>query len=139
MHRYLALPLALALLSTAGCPGGHGDALEPGAASHAEDHYVRNIDLSTTRGEVGRPFESAITWEDNYLTEIELTATGLPPGLSLNPPKRIIAGTPTRAGFFTVEVAVRKKFERDEFHKTQPDERWWPARLQIEIYAPLAE
>jgi hypothetical protein len=130
---------ALSISCICACAGGHGDALEPGAASRSETHYVRNIDLTTSRGEVGRPFESIITWEDNYLSEFELTATGLPPGLSLDPPKKRIAGTPTRAGFFTVEVAVRKRFERGELHKSQPDERWWPARLQIDIYAPLKE
>jgi hypothetical protein len=133
MRNTLSVVFALSLA----CAGGKAEPVEPGAAPPGEDHYVHQIQLTNTRGEVGRPFAAEITWEDNYLTAVEISASGLPPGLVLDQAKRLISGTPTRAGFFTVELAVRKQVDRERLHKPTPDERWWPARQQIEIYAPM--
>ncbi|HUH03036.1 MAG TPA: Ig domain-containing protein [Kofleriaceae bacterium] len=133
MRHTLLVVFALSLA----CAGGQAGPVQPGSAAQGDDHYVHNLRLTNTRGEVGRPFTAEITWEDNYLTAVEISASGLPPGLSLDQAKRVISGTPTRAGFFTVELAVRKHVDRERLHKPSPDERWWPARQEIEIYTPM--
>ncbi len=109
----------------------------PQRVAPEDDHWVRDIRLSTTRGEVGRPFRADITWRDNYLQDVEVAASGLPPGVELVPGERAIAGKPTRAGFFQVQIAVRKNVKRGRFHKPKPDERWWRETFEVEIYAPV--
>jgi hypothetical protein len=113
--------------------GGPAQPAEPAQP----DHWVRDIELSAVRGEIGKPFSAEVTYDTNYLREPEWSVTGLPPGLKFDPAKRTIGGVPTAAGFFTVNVAVRKVAPRDKAtHRPQPDERWWPATFQIEVYKP---
>jgi hypothetical protein len=107
------------------------------APAPGDDHWVRDIELSHTRGEVGRPFRAEVTWKDNYLTDVELAVTGLPEGLSFDDKQRSIVGKPARAGFFTVNVALRKQIERGPYHRPKPDERWWRGVFELEIYAPI--
>ena len=101
--------------------------------------WVRDIRLDTVRGEVGRPFKSRLTWNDNYIEEPEFDVDGLPPGLRFDPATRAITGTPRRAGFFTVNVAIRKRVPPSSTHRPKPDERWWPASFEFEIYRPMTD
>lgn len=103
------------------------------------DVWVRDIQLEPLRGEAGRPFEATLTWRDNYIKQPELEVTGLPPGLRFDPAARKLLGTPKRAGFFTVNVAIRKQVSTESGHRPSPDERWWPASFQLEIYAPMKD
>ena len=101
--------------------------------------WVRDIQLDNLRGEVGRPFESRLTWRDNYIEQPDFDVSGLPPGLAFDPASRRIIGTPKRAGFFTVNVAIRKHVPPKAGHRPHPDERWWPASFELEIYAPVSD
>lgn len=103
------------------------------------DVWVRDIQLEPRRGEVGKPFEATLTWRDNYIKEPEFDVSGLPPGLAFDPVARAIKGTPKRAGFFTVNVAIRKRVSGETGHRPAPDERWWPASFEVEIYAPMKD
>ena len=107
-------------------------------ATESEDrHWVRDIELSNTRGELDRPFTSELSWRDNYLTEVEYSVTNLPPGLRFDAASKRIVGIPEREGFFTVHIAIRKKVDRGFGHKPKPDERWWRADFELQIYRPL--
>ncbi len=122
------------LLALAACFSTHAEPAQPDT-----DHSVNNIELSTTRGEVGKPFDSQLTWQDNYIQEPEIQISGLPPGLHFDSARRTIVGKPTQAGFFTVNVAVRKKVNKGNFHRPKVNERWWPAEIEIEIYEPMKD
>lgn len=122
------------LLALPACFSTHAEPAEP-----ETNHSVDNIALSTTRGEVGKPFESQLTWQDNYITEPEIQISGLPPGLHFDAAKRTVVGTPTQDGFFTVDIAVRKKVDKSDFHRPKIDERWWPAEIEISIYKPMKD
>lgn len=124
-----------ALLAGAACTTTQG--ARPTGSS--PDVWVRDIQLEPRRGEVGRPFEATLTWRDNYIKEPEFDVSGLPPGLSFDPASRTIKGTPKHAGFFTVNVAIRKRVVRETGHRPTPDERWWPASFQVEIYKPMKD
>lgn len=103
-----------------------------------DDHYVRDIKLSATRGEVGRPFRADITWTTNYLEDDpEISVSGLPPGVALDAGARALVGKPEREGFYTVHVAVRKRARRGATDRPKPDERWWREQFQVEIYKPI--
>src|SRR5690606_440177 len=101
--------------------------------------WVRDIKLDNVRGEVGRPFQSRLTWRSNYIGEAdaEIDVSGLPPGLRFDRATRAIVGTPTEAGFYKVNVAVRQPPPPEPAHRPHPDERWWPATFELEIYAPI--
>jgi len=120
------------LLALPACFTTHAEPAEPDT-----NHSVDNIQLSTTRGQVGKPFEGQLTWHDNYIDEPEIQISGLPPGLQFDSGKRAVVGKPTQVGFFTVNVAVRKKVDKSNFHRPKVDERWWPAEIEIEIYKPM--
>ena len=105
----------------------------------APSHWVRDIQLEPLRGEAGKPFEASLTWRDNYIREPEFEVSGLPPGLRFDPAARKVVGKPTRAGFFTVNVAIRKQVSKESGHRPSPDERWWPASFQLEVYAPMKD
>jgi hypothetical protein len=128
VHRRL-----IALVFVAGCASSQGEVVSDPAA----DHWVREIELSQTRGEVGKPFTSKLTFDSNYVTDADYSVSGLPPGLRWDEATASIVGTPKRDGFFTVNVAVRKKVERGRFHKPKVDERWWPQEIEISIYKPM--
>ena len=101
--------------------------------------WVRDIQLEPLRGEAGKPFEATLSWRDNYIQEPEFEVSGLPPGLVFDPASRKVIGTPKRAGFFTVNVAIRKRVPVETGHRPTPDERWWPASFQLEVYAPMKD
>lgn len=103
------------------------------------DVWVRDIQLDPLRAEVGRPFEATLTWRDNYIREPEIEVTGLPEGLRFDLPARKVVGAPKRPGFFTVNVAIRKQVVKKSGHRPSPDERWWPASFQLEVYAPMKD
>jgi hypothetical protein len=105
----------------------------------APDVWVRDIQLEPLRGEVGKPFEATLTWRDNYIKEPEFDVSGLPPGLVFDPATRKVAGKPRRAGFYTVNVAIRKQVPAETGHRPSPEERWWPASFQLEIFAPMKD
>ena len=96
-----------------------------------------DIELSPLRGEAGRPFSATLTWTDNYITDPELRCNGAPEGLSFDPVKRTLSGTPKRAGFYTVQVAIRDRIKVTPAHKAKIEEGWWTAEFELEIYAPL--
>lgn len=124
-----------AALGAAGCTTTQG--ARPTGSS--PDVWVRDIQLEPLRAEVGRPFEASLTWRDNYIRQPEFDVTGLPPGLRFDPGARKVVGTPKRAGFFTVNVAIRKQVSKESGHRPTPDERWWPASFQLEVYAPMKD
>ena len=130
----LAAPLAAASLALGACVSARG-ATPTGEVTG----WVRDIRLDNLRGEVGRPFESRLTWRDNYIEQPEFDVSGLPPGLRFDPASRRIVGTPTSAGFFPVSVAIRKHVPEETGHRPHPDERWWPASFELEIYAPVGD
>ena len=103
------------------------------------EHFVRNIRLSNTRGEVGKPFSAELTWEDNFIEEAEFDVSGVPPGLRFDAAGRSLVGKPTKAGFYTFNISVRKKLSKGDFHKPKADERWWPASFEVAIYAPVGD
>jgi hypothetical protein len=105
----------------------------------APNVWVRDIQLEPLRGEAGKPFEATLTWSDNYIQQPEFDVSGLPPGLVFDPASRKVKGTPKKVGFFTVNVAIRKHVEAESGHRPAPDERWWPASFQLEIYAPMKD
>jgi hypothetical protein len=129
-----AIVLAAALLAAA-CTTTQG--ARPTGTS--PDVWVRDIQLEPLRAEVGRPFEASLTWRDNYIREPEIEVTGLPEGLRFDLPAREVVGAPRRAGFFTVNVAIRKQVKKKSGHRPSPDERWWPATFQLEVYAPMKD
>lgn len=56
-----------------------------------------------TSGSLGTPFSFTVTAS---LLPTYFAATGLPPGLSINPSSGLISGTPTTAGTYTVKVTA---------------------------------
>jgi hypothetical protein len=124
--------MLLAACVGAACVGGPAQPVKSGGE---EDHWVRDIRLSSSRGEVNSPFSAEVTYETNFLRDPEWELTGLPAGLVFDADKRRITGVPKQPGFFTVNVAVRKRAPRDDpRHRPRPDERWWPATFELEIY-----
>lgn len=128
----LLIPIAVALLAACG-PTTRGTT----AADDPSEHRVEEIELSTTHGEVGRPFRADITWRSNYLEDPEISVTGLPPGLELDADNRAIVGTPTQDGFFTIQVALRRPRPDEKMYRPTPDDRWWPEEFELEIYKPV--
>src|SRR5678809_1222845 len=130
-----AIMLTAALVLGAACTTTQGT--RPTGSS--PDVWVRDIQLEPRRGEVGRPFEATLTWRDNYIKEPEFDVSGLPPGVAFDPATRTIKGKPKHAGFFTVNVAIRKHVVKETGHRPTPEERWWPASFQVEIYNPMKD
>ena len=127
--------LMAALLSAAACTTTQGT--KP--TGESPDVWVRDIQLEPLRGEAGKPFEASLTWRDNYIREPEFDVTGLPAGLAFDTASRKVKGIPKRVGFFTVNVAIRKQVSKESGHRPTPDERWWPASFQLEVYAPMKD
>ena len=125
--------LLAALLAAAACTTTTG-ATQTGTPPRGR---VSDIELAPLRGEVGKPFSATLTWSDNYIVDPELRVNGAPPGLRFDPATRTLSGTPKRAGFFTVHVAIRNRVREEPGHRPHPDERWWPATFEIEIFQPL--
>jgi hypothetical protein len=101
--------------------------------------WVRDIQLDNLRGEVGRPFQSRLTFRTDYIDDPEFHAADLPPGLRFDSDSRSIVGTPKRAGFYRVQVSLRKRVPKEAGRRPKPDERWWPADFEIEIYKPMVD
>jgi hypothetical protein len=137
MPRPPALVLAAAVVAASAAAAGCTSTQHTEPAGPQPDLWVRELDLSPRRGEVGAPFEARLTWRDNYIREPELSVSGLPPGLTFDPAGRKVTGTPTQAGFFTVNIAVRKKPPTEKTHRPGPDERWWPETVELEIFDPV--
>jgi len=127
--------LTAALLLGAACTTTQGTR----PTGKSPDVWVRDIQLEPLRAEVGKPFEATLTWRDNYIREPEFDVKGLPPGLRFDPAARKVVGKPGRAGFFTVNVGIRKQVSKETTHRPSPDERWWPATFQLEVYAPMKD
>ncbi len=108
-------------------------------AGETPDDRVWNIRLSSERGEVGKPFQSEVTFQRNFDGEVEFDVGGLPPGLSFDDKTKAIVGKPTQAGFFTVNVAVRKHVARGRWHRPKADEHWWRQEVSLEIYTPMRD
>jgi hypothetical protein len=123
----LALVAAPACTTTRGAP-----ASEPNSNA-----WVRDIDLSPLRAQVGQPFTATLSYRDNFIDHPEYSVSGLPPGLVFDAASKAVKGTPSRAGFFTLNVAVRKAVPPERAHRPRPDERWWPATFELEVYAPV--
>jgi hypothetical protein len=118
------------------CVGGPAQQADIQGTEHK--NWVRDIEISSVRGEVGRPFAGEVTYETNYLRDPEWEVTDLPPGLRWDEKSRSIVGTPEKEGFFSVNVALRKKVDRkDGTHKPKADERWWPETFRIEVFKPV--
>ena len=128
--------LACAWAMVVGCTSTQGT--KP-ADPNDETFWVRDMTLSETRGEVGRPFTSELTYKTNYLNNPEFEVSGLPPGLTWDDAKRAIVGAPKSPGFHTVHIAVRSAGEKDWHDKRDSLDRWWPASFEIEIYRPVGD
>ena len=107
--------------------------------SKSDGKRVWDIAIENLRGEVGRPYSAKLTWKDSYIREPEFEIGGLPPGLIFDPATRTISGTPEVAGFHTVDVAIRKRIPIDSDARPAPEDRWWTARFQLEIYRPVVD
>jgi hypothetical protein len=66
----LALVAAPACTTTRGAP-----ASEPNSNA-----WVRDIDLSPLRAQVGQPFTATLSYRDNFIDHPEYSVSGLPPG-----------------------------------------------------------
>jgi hypothetical protein len=128
-----AIPAAVLLIALAACTTTTGTT----PTGPSPQVRVRDIELAPLRGEVGVPYSATLTWVDNYITEPELRLTGAPPGLTFDSASRTLRGTPKRAGFYTVQVAIRKRVRPEPNHRPTPDERWWPATFEVQIFAPI--
>jgi hypothetical protein len=109
------------------------------ASKESGPHWVRDIQLEPLRGEVGKPFQGKVTWDDNYIRDPEVEVSGLPPGLIYDPATRTVSGSPKQAGFFSVNVNIRKHVRVEPGHRPSPDEHWWPATFQLEVYKPMKD
>jgi hypothetical protein len=133
--RRVAAHLAWVLALAGGCVSARG--IEP---EKAPDRWVRDIAISVDRGEVGKPFSSRVTYEHNFIGTAEYHVSGLPPGLAFDEARQEISGTPRRAGFFAVEVAIRNKVDRTTaLYKPRPEDRWWIQRFTLEIYSTVGQ
>jgi hypothetical protein len=131
--RAFALASTVLSLAALGCTTTRGTT----AAEPDPQHYVRDIRLSQTRGEVGREFAGDLTWDSNFLREPEFALTGLPPGLRFDDGERKVVGVPARPGFFQVQVAIRSRVEEKAPRRPTPEDRWWTEVVRIEIYDPI--
>lgn len=100
---------------------------------------IWNIQVSSERGEVGRPFRSDVTFQRNFDGDVEFDLSGLPPGLHFDEKEQAIVGKPTKAGFYTVNVAVRKHVSRGRWHRPKADEHWWREEISVEVYTPMKD
>src|SRR5262245_48179111 len=96
--------LLLWLLSSCGSGKESGESTMPLA-----DRYVRRIQLSQNRGEVGKPFKAALTYESNFIRNPEVSMSGLPAELHYDEAQKNVVGTPSKPGFYKVQVAVRER------------------------------
>jgi hypothetical protein len=85
---------------TTNCTDGSGPALT-GEVWYDSERAITSSLISSTR--VGQPFQYQIV-ANNLPTSFG--ATGLPPGLTVNPVTGVISGTPSQAGFFTATITA---------------------------------
>jgi hypothetical protein len=103
------------------------------------EHYVRHIELSVNRGEVGKQFRSRLTYEDNYIRNPEVEIAGLPPDLHYDPAARSVVGIPRKAGFYQLQIAIRERVNPDLLRHPQAEDRWWTKVVALEIYKPIGQ
>jgi hypothetical protein len=100
--------------------------------------FVRSINLSRTVGNVGAKFVSEVALLTRRSGEVEIEVRSLPPGLQFDRTKMAIVGVPEADGFFSVNIAVRKKRGRG-IHFDTPEGAWFSERLDIDIYRPIED
>jgi hypothetical protein len=125
--------LSLPLVALIACGGTQVDRVPP------KERYVRNIELTSIRAEVGKRFQSQVSYQDNFLRNPEVQVNGLPSELHYDAASRSVVGVPRHPGFYPIQVAIREQVERGFLHTPRVEERWWTADFTLEIYAPLGE
>jgi hypothetical protein len=89
-------------------------------------------------GNVGAKFVSEVALLTRRSGEVEIEVRSLPPGLQFDRTKMAIVGVPEADGFFSVNIAVRKKRGRG-IHFDTPEGAWFSERLDIDIYRPIED
>ena len=75
---------------------------------------------------INTPYPSTTLTESGGITPLYWSATGLPPGLTLNPGTGVLSGTPTQSGSFTPTVTL-----------TDYSEQTTTAQFTLVVYSPL--
>lgn len=108
--------VAVGVTPTVACVGSSSELTVNGAAGINVNNVAPTLASSSlSSGAVGSAYAAAITATDPANPPIASgiqdafmwSATGLPPGLSIEPSTGVVFGTPTMAGSFTLNVTVR--------------------------------
>lgn len=100
--------------------------------------YVSAIELTETRGEVGKRFDAEIEISAQRLGYRDVSVSNLPEGLTFDEATGKVKGTPLREGFYTVSVAVRKKRQKG-IQGNSVGGNWFTEDIELSIYKPIPE
>lgn len=104
--------------------------------------------ISREKGMVNKYFSAKVTVNSNYITSLEFepwydhsgeNKGKLPPGVTFNASTGMFEGTPTLAGFYTVEVRYRDKVKGTHDYPDPTSNMWYVTRFELKIYDVLEE